>query len=48
MTNQRKEEIFNNLINYVFEHCSTKEEENIAFKDIIGLTNEEIKELNIN
>ena len=48
MTKERKKEIFQNLIDYVFEHCSTEEEEKIAFKNIIGLSDAEMKELGIN
>lgn len=47
MEQKRKEEIFNKLIDYVSEHCSTEEDEYIAFTKIIGLTKEEINELGI-
>lgn len=47
MTNERKNEIIFNLLEYVSEHCSTEEEEKHAFKNIIGLNNEELKEFGI-
>ncbi|MCI9016120.1 MAG: hypothetical protein HFJ53_03005 [Clostridia bacterium] len=47
MEQKRKEEIFNKLVGYVSEHCSTEEDEYIAFTKIIGLTKEEMNELGI-
>ena len=47
MNPKRKEEIFDKLIGYVSEHCSTEEDEYIAFTQIIGLSNEEMNELGI-
>ena len=44
---KRKNEIFNELISYVSEHCATEEDEYYAFKHIIGLTKEEMAELNL-
>lgn len=43
----RKDEILNNLIGYVSQHCDNEEEEKIAFKDIIGLSDEECELLGI-
>lgn len=44
---QRKKEIFNELIDYVSEHCPTEEDEYYAFRHIIGLSKDEIRELGI-
>lgn len=47
MTKERKEEIFNELINYVSEHCVDENDFYHALTHIIGLSDEEIEELNI-
>lgn len=44
---ERKNEIFNELLNYVSEHCRSEVDEYHAFRSIIGLSNEEIEELGI-
>lgn len=44
---KRRNEIFCKLIDYVSEHCPTEEDEYIAFRDIIGLSKEEMKDLGI-
>lgn len=43
----RKNEIFNELIDYVSVHCATEEDEYYAFRHIIGLSKEEMAELNL-
>lgn len=47
ITEERKEEIFNHLMDYVFNHCIDDKEVYTALTDIIGLNDEEIKELGI-
>lgn len=47
MTKERKDEIFNELINYVSEHCVDEKDFYNALIHIIGLNNEEIEELGI-
>lgn len=47
ITEQRKEEIFNHLMDYVFEHCSDDKEVYNTLTNIIGLNDEEIEELGI-
>ena len=44
---KRKNEIFNELIDYVSVHCATEEDEYYAFRHIIGLSKEETNELNL-
>lgn len=44
---KRKNEIFNELIDYVSVHCATEEDEYYAFRNIIGLSKEEMNELNL-
>ena len=44
---KRKNEIFNELIDYVSVHCATEEDEYYAFRHIIGLSKEEMNELNL-
>lgn len=44
---KRKKEIFYQLIDYVSEHCPTEEDKYIAFRNIIGLSKEEMKDLGI-
>jgi len=44
---KRKNEIFNELIDYVSVHCATEEDEYHAFRYIIGLSKEEMNALNL-
>lgn len=44
---KRKDEIFNELIDYVSVHCATEEDEYHAFRHIIGLSKEEMDALNL-
>lgn len=44
---KRKNEILNGLIGYVSDHCPTEEDEYYAFRHIIGLSKEEMAELNL-
>ena len=44
---KRKNEILNELIDYVSVHCATEEDEYHAFRYIIGLSKEEMNELNL-
>lgn len=47
MIPERKEELFNRLIDYVCEHCPSEEDKYIAFNDILGFTKEEINEVGV-
>lgn len=47
MTIKRKLEILEQFKIYILDHCNNDEEKIIAFKNIIGLTDEEIKEFKI-
>ena len=44
---KRKNEIFNELIDYVSAHCATEEDEYYTFRHIIGLSKEEMNALNL-
>lgn len=41
----RKLEILDKALGYISEHSTTEEEEYSAFKNIIGLSNDEMEEL---
>lgn len=47
MSDERKKEIFRNLINYVYEHSINEKDYYRALTNIIGLSNEEINNLEI-
>ena len=47
MNQERKNELFDRLIDYVCEHCPTEEDKYIAFNDILGFTKEEINEVGV-
>lgn len=47
MNPERKEELFNRLISYVCEHCTSNTEEYEAFTEILGFTEEEMIEVGV-
>ena len=47
ITDKRKQQIFDNLIDYVFEHTTDEKDFYYSLRDIIGLTNGEMAQLGI-
>ena len=47
ISDKRKQQIFDNLIDYVFEHTTDERDFYYSLRDIIGLTNEEMTQLGI-
>lgn len=47
MNEERKKEIFDKLISYVSEHAINEKDEYHTFRNIIGLSKDEIIELNL-
>ena len=47
ISDKRKQQIFDNLIDYVFEHTTDERDFYYSLRDIIGLTNGEMTQLGI-
>lgn len=47
MTTNRKNELFNEMLDWIIYHCPTRKDLYLTLTNTIGMTDDEIKELNI-